>query len=406
MLEAGENSYVEFKKDTISPRHLAEEIVAFANSEGGRILLGVDDNGQRMGITRPDLEEWCLNICRTGVNPGLIPGFEMVRFPDHKDVAVLTIPKGMARPYQSSSGHYYVRVGSQKREATREELGRLFQGSGMVTYDETPVWGTSVTDIDRHAVADYFHRFHDFDPFAEPEETERILINAGILTREEMTGGVVATVGGLLLFGLRPEEKLPQSGVTVARIRETTIADELVDRTVIQGRLPDVADKSVERIRVGVPTPVYFTGTRRIDHQLFPAKVLREAIVNALVHRNYSIAGSQIRVFIFDDRVEFHSPGRPPNSVTVERMRIGVSFARNPQLLRYMQNLGYIERLGRGIPMILKEMRKAGAREPELEVIGEEFVVTLYPAPVPAADHPQPEPGIQVRAGRARRTGP
>lgn len=217
--------------------------------------------------------------------------------------------------------------------------------------------------------------------------------SSGHLTREEMTGAVVATVGGLLLFGLRPEEKLPQSGVTVARIRGTSIADELVDRTVIQGRLPDVADRSVERIRVGVPTPVYLAGTRRVDHQLFPVKVLREAIVNALVHRNYSIAGSQIRVLIFDDRVEFRSPGRPPNTVTVERMRIGVSFARNPQLLRYMQNLGYIERLGRGIPIILKEMRKAGAREPGLEVVGEEFVLTLYPAPVPDLEGLAQEPG-------------
>lgn len=94
MLEAGENSYVESKPDGISARHLAEEIVAFANSEGGRILLGVNDDGQRVGITRRDLEEWCLNICRTGVIPGLIPGFEIVRFPDHKDVAVLTVPQG------------------------------------------------------------------------------------------------------------------------------------------------------------------------------------------------------------------------------------------------------------------------------------------------------------------------
>ncbi|NPV80567.1 MAG: histidine kinase [Firmicutes bacterium] len=383
MIEAGENSYVEFKEDRILPHHLAEEIVAFANTEGGRILLGVDDHGQRVGLTRHDLEEWCLNICRTGVIPGVIPGFEIVKFPDHKDIAVLTIPKGVVAPYQSSTGHYYVRVGSQKREATREELSRLFQSSGMVTYDETPVLGTSIADIDRYAVADYFQRFHDFDPFAEPESTERILINASILIREETTKSIVATVGGLLLFGLRPEVNLPQSGLTVARIRGITLADELVDRTVINGRLPDVVDKTVERIRVGVPTPVYFAGTRRIDHQPYPAKVLREAVVNAVVHRNYSIAGSQIRVLVFDDRVEFHSPGRLPNTVTIEKMKIGVSFARNPQLLRYMQNLGYIERLGRGIPMILKEMRMAGAREPRLEVSGEEFILTLYPAPNP-----------------------
>lgn len=106
--------------------------------------------------------------------------------------------------------------------------------------------------------------------------------------------------------------------------------------------------------------------------------MLREALVNALVHRNYSIIGSKIRVLMFENRIEFHSPGKLPNTVTIDKMKIGVSYSRNPFLVKYMENLRYIDQLGRGIPMIIKNMHNLGAKEPELKEIGEEFVLTIY----------------------------
>ncbi len=105
---------------------------------------------------------------------------------------------------------------------------------------------------------------------------------------------------------------------------------------------------------------------------------MREGIVNAVVHRNYSLVGSNIRVFLFDDRLEIHSPGRLPNSVTIQKMKVGVSAMRNPFLVKYMENLNYIDRLGRGIPMILKEMKKVNGFEPVLQEFGEEFMLTLH----------------------------
>lgn len=125
-------------------------------------------------------------------------------------------------------------------------------------------------------------------------------------------------------------------------------------------------------------TPSVINGLKREEKEEYPSLVLREAIVNTLVHRNYSISGSKIRIFMFDDRLEFHSPGRLPNTVTIEKMKIGISYARNPFLVKYMENLRYIDQLGRGIPMIMKSMKEVGAKEPLLQEFGEEFILTLY----------------------------
>lgn len=125
-------------------------------------------------------------------------------------------------------------------------------------------------------------------------------------------------------------------------------------------------------------TPSRINELKREEKEVYPLVVLREAIVNCLVHRNYSIYGSKIRIFMYEDRIEFRSPGRLPNTVTVDKMKIGVSFARNPFLVKYMENMRYIDQLGRGIPMIIKNMKALTNKEPKLMEIGEEFILTIY----------------------------
>ena len=131
-------------------------------------------------------------------------------------------------------------------------------------------------------------------------------------------------------------------------------------------------------LKNNIKTPSIISDMKREEKAEYPLLVLREAIVNSLVHRNYSITGSKIRVFMFDDRIEFRSPGRLPNTVTIEKMKIGVSYARNPFLVKYMENMRYIDQLGRGIPMIFKNMKDVGAIEPSLREIGDEFILTIY----------------------------
>lgn len=376
IISKGENSYVEFKEERIKPNDLAGEIVSFANMEGGTIIIGVSDNGTIKGISIVDMEERIMNICRNNCIPNIIPIYQEIVINDEK-IIILTIPKGANKPYYTVDNKYYIRVGTTKRIASREELMRLFQASGAVHFDISPVEGTNKKDLNVDLIRDYFLKYNMFDLYNEPEETiDRILVNADIL--REGVNTKECTVGGLLIFGKNVENKLSQSGISFAHFRGNDITEELIDKKQIVGNLPDIVEQTLVVIKNNIRTPSTIVGAIREEKEIYPNVVLREALVNAVVHRNYSIIGSKIRVLMFTDRIEFHSPGKLPNTVTIDKMKIGVSYARNPFLVKYMENLRYIDQLGRGIPMIIKNMKELGAREPELKEIGEEFILTIY----------------------------
>ena len=153
------------------------------------------------------------------------------------------------------------------------------------------------------------------------------------------------------------------------------ISSELRDRKHFRGGLPSQVDNALSAIKANLLNPSYIEGSQRIETG-FPDKVFRELLVNAAVHRNYSIIGSEIRVFIFNNRIEFISPGRLPNTVVIEKLTTGVSFSRNPLLLKLMENLNYMDRLGRGLPMVYQEAKKSG-KELQFQDEGEEFRVVL-----------------------------
>ena len=378
IINSGENSYIEFKEENIRAKDLAEEIVAFANSEGGMILIGVDDIGNIVGVSDILIEEKIINVCRNNCIPNIIPAFHSVEI-NGETIAVITISKGLNKHYYTTDHKYYLRVGTTKRIASREELLRLFEANGALHFDISPVDDTSIKDLHLDIIREYFLKYNAFDLHEESKETiQRILINADIMT--EANGKLLCTVGGLLVFGKNPEKRLPQNGVSFAHFKGIEITDELVDKKVITGRIQDIAEQLMVVLRNNIKTPSVINGLKSEDKEEYPSRFLREAIVNTLVHRNYSISGSKIRIFMFEDRVEFHSPGRLPNTVTIEKMKIGISYARNPFLVKYMENLRYIDQLGRGIPMIMKSMKELGAKEPILQEFGEEFILTLYKA--------------------------
>lgn len=376
IISKGEGPYIEFKEEKIKPNDLAGEIVSFANMEGGTIIIGVSDEGIIKGVSIEDIEEKIMNICRNNCIPNIIPIYKEVVI-DGSKVVVLTIPKGVNKPYYTVDNKYYIRVGTTKRIASREELMRLFQASGAVHFDISSVEGTTKKDLNMDLIRDYFLKYNMFDLYEETEEAvDRILVNADIL--REGVNTKECTVGGLLIFGKKVEDRLPQNGISFAHFRGNDITEELIDKKQIVGNLPDIVEQALVVIKNNIKTPSTIVGAVREEKEIYPAVVLREALVNAVVHRNYSIIGSKIRVLMFSDRIEFHSPGKLPNTVTIDKMKIGVSYSRNPFLVKYMENLRYIDQLGRGIPMIIKNMKNLGAREPELKEIGEEFVLTIY----------------------------
>lgn len=184
------------------------------------------------------------------------------------------------------------------------------------------------------------------------------------------------TIAGLLIFGLAPERMLPGSGVSFAHFAGMDLTEKLIDKKIINGPLPRQVDGCVAAIKTNLVIGSTIEGTRRRETLHYPDRVFRELVVNACVHRNYSISGSNIRVFIFSNRIEFISPGPLPNTVTIEKLSVGTSFARNPVLVRFMENLGYVDKLGRGLPMVCQEARRLGL-EVSFQEDGQEFRVIL-----------------------------
>ncbi len=371
-LQSGEDSFVEFKRDDVHPNSLARELVAFANTRGGTVLFGVDDDGSVRGVTKAKADEWIANIATNNCIPPLIPTIQAFQIAG-KSVTAITVERGF-EPHRVSDGKYYVRVGSVVREMTHTELARLFQQRQMVVYEETPVRGTGVTDLDFSLLKDYFLMNHGFDVM-EMSETEQhqLFMNADLLTED---GNL--TVHGLLLFGKTPQERIPHSAVLFAYFAGRERADRLHDRKRVTGTLKNQIDRAVDLLMLHLPVSSEIEGLERVEHHQIPMLVLREAIANAVIHRDYSIVGAEIQLLLFEERLEVHSPGALPNTVTIENMKVGKSVSRNPQLTRYFENIRYVERLGRGIPMVFREMKKLGRREPIIEANEGEVCLILF----------------------------
>lgn len=372
LISKGENAAVEFKEASIKPDNLAKEIIAFSNTQGGTILIGVNDQGELKGVsTNFNYEEWTMNIARNNVTPAVnieCSAYDM----EGKSIIALQIPKGKDRPYQTLSGKYLVRIGSTNRQATQPELMRLFQQAGFFHYDLTAVEHTSIKDINLTAIDQYFSRYNiDFTQESE-EEKIQLLQNTDILSANGK-----ATVAGLLIFGINPQRYLYNGSISFAHFQGNTISDKLIDKQIIGGTLPNQIDRTVAILKNNIQQPSNIENNKRVATKPFYKDlVFRELVTNACVHRNYAISGSAIRIFLFDDRIEFTSPGRLPNTVTIEKLKVGVSFSINPVIVKFMENLRYIDKIGRGLPMVYQTAKQLG-KTVKFKELGEEFSVIL-----------------------------
>jgi len=312
-----------------------------------------------------------MNIARNNIIPATDISYTEHYF-EEKKIGIINISKGNDRPYQTQKGKYLVRIGSTNRQATQNELMRLFQQAGFFHYDLNAVEKTTIKDIDLTKIDNYFNRY-DID-FINETETEKIklLQNTDILTPQNKL-----TVAGLLIFGINPQRYLHNASISFAHFEGTEISDKLIDKQLITGALPNQIDRSLAIIKNNILNKSIIKEAKR-ENPNFSYKdfVFKELITNACVHRNYSISGSSIRIFMFSDRIEVISPGRLPNTVTIEKLKAGVSYSINPVLVKFMENMRFIDKIGRGLPMVYKEAQKNN-KKIKFQELGEEFKITL-----------------------------
>ncbi len=389
LIASGENSGVEFKRDDLQVQDLAKELVAFSNLEGGMVLLGVEDDGSITGLARDDLEEWVLNVCRDKIRPAIIPFFEVVRgIRDNQDVAIVRVTRGydVHALRHNNTNRYLIRAGSQSREASPEELARLFQQRGSMRAELRPVSGAVLADLDRRRLRNYFGNIRQQDvPEDEDEEAWRsLLINTEVMTEEGVT------VGGMLLFGTTPNRFLPHAGIDAVAFSGTEQDYNAQERTTLRGPMTPLLSKGGDLVENGVveqalnfvqrntPVAVEAQGGRRVERPAYPPDALREGIVNALIHRDYLLTSTDIQLAVYSNRLEIVSPGRLPNGITPDRMRLGTRSTRNQLLKDVMRDYRYLEHMGMGIPRkIVLGMRQHNGTEPDLIEQDERFLVRL-----------------------------
>lgn len=401
LIQNGENSGVEFKRDDIQNHDLARELVSFLNFEGGTVLLGVEDDGKISGTTRENLDEWVAELCRTKIEPPVIPSLSRAsNIEPGKHVLAVRVTLGPDKPYarvHNGRRTYFVRVGNTCREASRDELERMFQASGRLHYGLKPVSGAELDALDRRRLHDYFTRVLSGPAPADEAvgEWQKLLCNLDLMTVS--AGQTVATIDGMLLFGRNPKRFVPQSGIRAVCYPGTdpdyaTRADEdlkgpLVPLCAADGSIVEtgILEQASNFVRRNTGPSAHLEGGRRIDRWEYPEAVMREVVVNALVHRDYSIAGADIMLAIFADRLEIQSPGRLPNTVTPEGMKAGMRYARNQTLVNVMRDYRYVDFRGMGVKdKIIPGMRAHNGTEPDLIEDGERFTVRLWKEARPA----------------------
>jgi len=385
LLVDGEHSTAEFKREEADNPTLAKAMVALANLSGGRLLVGESDDGTVIGVANPALDERIVSIGRHLIRPPIVPAVEFVT--DAKTglrVAVVTVERGYAVHAVWHHNHvtWYVRAGRTSREVSPEEMPRLQQQRGTVRGELRAAGSSPLAALDLRRLTSYFvvvRQQPDLVP--EPDDIDgwqRLLLLTELMT--EGQDGPVCTVAAVALFGRAGRRAVPHARIDATAYPTLEKDYAVTERAQLRAPLapllaadgslvePGLADAALSFARRNLPSTVDADGARRTSRPGLPADVLREAIVNALVHRDYVLGNADVELGIYPDRVEVISPGRLPNGVTVEAMLTGVLAARNELIKDVMQDLGYVEHLGLGVPRkIVAGMRAWNGTEPEYD---------------------------------------
>ncbi|CAN2040141.1 putative Histidine kinase [Candidatus Magnetomoraceae bacterium gMMP-15] len=392
IIHSGEGPKIEFKLDDVRNETIAREICAFCNAGGGSLVLGVDDAGTIIGCKRNDNEERVMNLCYNLIEPHVFPDYNEIYIED-KRIAIVQLKDSFDKPYALCKGshrQYFIRMGSTCREAGRTELLRLFQNSAFLHYEILERKGASLEEIDMFRFKEYLRRL-----FLEVESTDQIqqIMN----NKRFLSHNKIPTLAGLALFGRNHIDSLPMLKVDIVRfsgddqnydiINQRTFSSALLNSYEENSNVNQfgLIDKCMDFLRVNMDLKVELEGARRKEYFDYPIETIRELLVNALVHRDYTIEGEGIRIFIYNNRMEFISPGGLPNSIHIDDLRNALSlgviptYARNPILVEVLKLFGYIENIGMGMyKKVYLLLQKYNGTLPVIEDTGRLFRVTIF----------------------------
>ena len=375
-LKLGEDSAVEFKGVSkndfkINPYDLAKSVCGFANSYGGDILVGIEDDATVTGIgTFKQADELMRQISQT-CNDNLRPALScyiqkfMVRGLPILDISVPG--RTPERPY-AVNGAFYIREGNRTRPANPAEVRRLVQSVDF-HFDEQTVSDAGWDDLDADLLKAFF-----LDAYKEvPDDQRHCLFAIKCIDKDSLP-----TNAGILFFNREPTRWLPSARISAWRIADTEYSDDKVtDTREIKGPLLGQMDETIAFLTRNLPTAAWIDGMRRKEEPALPSLVIREAVQNAIAHRDYK-SSSQTRLFIYEDRVEIINPGELLNTLTIDNIQLaGTSQIRNRTITTTFKNAFLRESAGMGIPKMIRLMKEHGLEKPTLESSAGDFRLIL-----------------------------
>ena len=393
MVRGGEDTYLELKVKLSNSERIAQGIVALANTGGGVIVFGVNDQLRVEGLDHPEeVQDELVRICREEIVPPLMPFIDRLAFDNGRRIVALDV-QGKQRPYRTREGKFFVRIGAEKHEATDGELSALLDDVRPFAFEKLPALGATIDAIDEAHLWSFMRGFAGgaFDEkTVQGYPTEEIL-ERYLLLAANSAGRLVPTFGGILLFGRDDDvaRLLPQYTITLTRFSGDTNQSPIIERVELNGNLATIYEATVRFLsryvdlwdsRPNLP--------RTLDNQSgLPARAnyqraaVCEAVVNALIHRDLALRDIKTRVHIFDRGIEFVNARRSAGfaSSGVRAIKFGVQQRLNPQIVSIFTNPAYGLTLPTGgVPMLLQQGRAFSGRLPDIVALNDEFRLRIH----------------------------
>ena len=370
LISKGETSMVQFKLNINNEQSIAQEMVAFANTNGGIILIGIDDKSwEIVGLSDNDLRRLSnllVNASSQHVKEPIFIETETVDY-EGKKILVVTIPEGIAKPYKDNDGIIFMKNGANKRKVTsNEEISRLLQSSGYLYAEEKVIVQSSIDDIN----IEKFKSFYEgkYKEVIASNNVENYLENLRLLSDGKIT------IVGALLFGEKVEKLIPAFFITAIWFRGNNITNtEYRSSKNLSGTIDELYSEGYDFIVSKLDSIQAGQSFNSIGKLEIPEIVVTELLVNALIHRDYFINDS-IKIFVFDNRIEITSPGKLPNSLTEEQVRKGVRRTRNNIIASFAPDILEYRGAGSGV---LRALQAYPAIEFINDVEGEQFKVII-----------------------------
>jgi ATP-dependent DNA helicase RecG len=367
---------VAYLPDT-DPERLAEYLIAFANSDGGAIVIGLDERGRALNRVYAEELEGALKAAVRLCRPIVVTGWEQIETESGTTYAI-TVPRS-PELHSLADGRVLIRAGSENRPLGGEEIRQLAATKSAGDFESETTAGAAWDDLDEEVIAEYVDKRQQRQRRSLNETPAELLREIGALDEHG-----ALTHSGVLLFGKNPQQFIPQSGLVFVKFPGTEPRGEeglagYGRREEVSGPLARVIERAWQIAWSEMAVGAVVKGLERQEISEYPPFAVREALVNAVCHRDYRLKGRRIEMRMYADRLEVISPGGLPGFITVDNL-VEEHFSRNPRLVAGLFQWGYIEELGLGIDRMIEDMVNGGHPPPKFKAAPYSFTVTLYNA--------------------------